>query len=229
MSRHEPIALMLVTDRGLCGSRSVEDVVMQAIAGGVDCVQLREKQLDTRGFVERALRLKQTMRSTGVPLIINDRVDVALAAEADGVHLGQEDMPVPIARQLLGANSIIGLSVENWAQVERAQDLDVAYLGVSPIFKTLTKTDTKGAWGLGGLARIQSFSRHPLIGIGGLNQANIAEVVTAGAHGVAVVSAICSALDPMQAARELLQCIKTAKVPSLHSRNVAAITSSQVH
>jgi len=212
MTRHEPIALMLVTDRKLCGTRRVEDVVMQAIAGGVDCVQLREKQLDTRGFVEQALRLKQAMRSTGVPLIINDRLDVALAAEADGVHLGQEDMPVPFARRLLGANAIIGLSVENWADVERAQDLDVAYLGVSPIFKTPTKTDTKGAWGLEGLARIQSFSRHPLIGIGGLNQANVADVVTAGAQGVAVVSAICSARDPTLVAKELLQCVRAARV-----------------
>lgn len=211
MSRHKPIALMLVTDRELCGTRRVEDVVMQAIAGGVDCVQLREKQLNTREFVEQALRLKQTMRCTGVPLIINDRLDVALAAEADGVHLGQEDMPVPIARQLLGANAIIGLSVENWADVERAQDVDVAYLGVSPIFKTPTKTDTKGAWGLEGLARIQSLSRHPLIGIGGLNQANIADVLTAGAQGVAVVSAICSAIDPTQAAAELLKCVIAAK------------------
>jgi thiamine-phosphate pyrophosphorylase len=211
MSRHEPIALMLVTDRELCGTCRVEDVVMQAIAGGVDCVQLREKQLGTRGFVEQALRLKEIMRSTGVPLIINDRLDVALAAQADGIHLGQEDMPVPIARRLLGANAIIGLSVESWADVERAQDLDVAYLGVSPIFKTPTKTDTKGAWGLEGLARIQSFSRHALIGIGGLNRANITDVVTAGAHGVAVVSAICSALDPTLAAKELLQCVKAAK------------------
>jgi thiamine-phosphate pyrophosphorylase len=212
MHRHKPIALMLVTDRELCGPRRVEDVVMQAIAGGVDCVQLREKQLGTRRFVEQALRLKQTLRSTGVPLIINDRLDVALAAEADGIHLGQEDMPVPIARQLLGASAIIGLSVENWADVEKAQELDVAYLGVSPIFKTPTKTDTKGAWGLEGLARIQAFSRHPLIGIGGLNQANIAEVVTAGAHGVAVVSAICSAQDPTQAAKELLLCVEAAKL-----------------
>lgn len=208
MSLHRPIALMLVTDRELCGTRPVEDVVLRAIVGGIDCVQLREKHLETRGFVEQALLLKQALRPTGVPLIINDRLDVALAVEADGVHLGQADMPVPVARRLLGTNAIIGLSVENWEDVESAQELDVDYLGVSPIFETPTKTDTKGAWGLEGLTRIQSFSRHPLIAIGGLNQSNIANVVKAGANGIAVVSAICSAIDPTKAARDLLDCIR---------------------
>jgi thiamine-phosphate pyrophosphorylase len=202
---------MFVTDRGLSGGRSLDELVAAAIEGGTDCVQLREKQLDTRAFVETAIRLKQLMSARRVPLIVNDRVDVALAANADGVHLGQEDMPVAIARRLLGPNVIIGLSVENWADVERAEAEDVDYLGVSPVFETPTKTDTKGAWGLDGLARIKAFSRHPLIAIGGLNQLNIASVIRGGADGVAVVSAICAATSPAAAAATLLACIRAGR------------------
>ncbi len=202
---------MLVTDRPLSGPRSLEEVVQQAIAGGVDCVQLREKHLSTRAFLEQASSLKQLMRPTGVPLIINDRVDVAWAVGADGVHLGQEDMPVSIARKLLGPGAIIGLSVETWEDVENAEGMPINYLGVSPVFSTPTKTDTRGAWGLEGLGRIKSYSRHPLIAIGGLNQSNIADVVRAGADGIAVVSAVCSADDPTGAAQGLLRCIRGAR------------------
>lgn len=211
MSQPQPIALMLVTDRPLSGPRSLEEVVQQAIAGGVDCVQLREKHLSTRAFLEQASSLKQLMRPTGVPLIINDRVDVAWAVGADGVHLGQEDMPVSIARKLLGPGAIIGLSVETWEDVENAEGMPINYLGVSPVFSTPTKTDTRGAWGLEGLGRIKSYSRHPLIAIGGLNQSNIADVVRAGADGIAVVSAVCSADDPTGAAQGLLRCIRGAR------------------
>ena len=197
--------LMLVTDRDLCQGRCLEDVVMQAVRGGVAWVQLREKHLPTRVFVEQALRLKQRLAPAGVPLLVNDRVDVALAVGADGVHLGQQDMSVPMARRLLGPGAIVGLTVERWEDVEEAQDLEVDYLGVSPVFATPTKTDTKGAWGLQGLARIRAYSRHPLVAIGGLNAANIAEVVRAGADGVAVVSAICAAPEPQQAAMDLVR------------------------
>jgi thiamine-phosphate pyrophosphorylase len=202
--------LYLVTDRGLCGQKSLEDVVYMALQGGVACVQLREKDISTRAFVEEARKIKALMAPFKAPLIINDRIDVALAAEADGVHIGQEDMPYDIARKLMGPRAIIGLSVETWEDVEMAQNLDVDYLGVSPVFETPTKTDTKGTWGLEGLARIRSFSRHPLVGIGGLNASNAADAVKAGADGVAVVSAICSAPDPLAAARELHDIIRKA-------------------
>jgi len=202
--------LYLVTDRGLCGQKSLEDVVYMALRGGVACVQLREKDLSTRVFVEEARKIKALMAPFQAPLIINDRIDVALAAEADGVHIGQEDMPYDIARKLMGPRAIIGLSVETWEDVEMAQNLDVDYLGVSPVFETPTKTDTKGTWGLEGLARIRSFSRHPLVGIGGLNASNAADAVKAGADGIAVVSAICFAPDPLAAARELHDIIRKA-------------------
>lgn len=197
--------LCLVTDRGLCGDRPLEQVVMQAVQGGVASVQLREKELPTRAFLEEAFRLQALLAPLGVPLIINDRVDVALAVGAAGVHVGQEDMPCECVRRLLGAKAIIGLSVETWEDVVRAQDQPVDYLGVSPVFDTSTKTNTRSAWGIEGLARIRSYSRHPLVAIGGLNASNIAEVLGAGAEGIAIVSAICAAPDPQQATRDLNQ------------------------
>lgn len=202
--------LYLVTDRGLCGKRSIEEVVLLAVKGGVSYVQLREKDLSTRSFIEQARKIKEILSPMNVPLIINDRVDVALAVGADGIHIGQEDMPYGIARKLIGSRAVIGLSVETWEDVEKAQELDVDYLGVSPVFETPTKTDTKGAWGLTGLARIKAFSRHPLVAIGGLNRENAASVVRAGADCIAVVSAVCSAKDPMNASRKLNDIISTA-------------------
>jgi thiamine-phosphate pyrophosphorylase len=202
--------LYFVTDRGLCGDKTLADVVLQAIRGGAACVQLREKDVTTRFFVEEALQIKALLASFKVPLIINDRLDVALAVEADGVHVGQEDMPYEIARKLMGPRAIIGLSVETWEDVERAQGLDVDYLGVSPVFATPTKTDTKEPWGREGLARIRAFSRHPLVGIGGINASNAEAVVIAGADSVAVVSAICAAPDPFMVSRELTEIIRAA-------------------
>lgn len=172
-------------------------------------VQLREKDVSTRFFLSEAERVKKLLAPYHVPLIINDRVDVALAVGADGVHIGQEDMPYPLARKLLGGRAIIGLSVETKEQVLEAEAYDVDYLGVSPIFETPTKTDTKGSWGLDGLAEVRRLSRHRLVAIGGLNAANAESVIRAGADAVAVVSAICSAPDPQQAAAELNQVIQT--------------------
>lgn len=174
-------------------------------------VQLREKQASTRFFLEEAERTKRLLTPYDIPLIINDRVDVALAVGAAGVHIGQDDMPYPHARKLLGAEAIIGLSVETMAQVVEAEAYDVAYLGVSPIFATPTKTDTRGNWGLEGLAEARRLSRHRLVAIGGLHASNTESVVRAGADSVAVVSAICSAPDPHSAAVALSQAVQTGK------------------
>jgi len=202
--------LYLVTDRGLCGNRLLEDVAHQALVGGAACIQLREKDVSTRFFVEEARKMKNLTARFRVPLIINDRIDVALASEADGVHIGQDDMPYAEARKLMGTEAIIGLSVETWDDVVEAEALDVNYLGVSPIFETPTKTDTKGNWGLEGLARIKAYSRHPLVAIGGLNASNAKGVVMAGADCIAVVSAICAASDPLLASREINDIIQAA-------------------
>jgi thiamine-phosphate pyrophosphorylase len=203
--------LYLVTDRQLAGPRSLEDLVRAAVRGGATVVQLREKDICAREFIDLARRLKIFLADTGVPLIVNDRVDVALAARADGVHLGQTDMDPRDARRLLGPDAIIGLSVETREQAERADPLDVDYLGISPIFSTPTKPGLTGAWGIEGLAGLRALSRHALVAIGGISAANAAEVMRTGADGVAVVSAICAAPDPEAAARELLRIVREAR------------------
>jgi len=195
--------LMLVTDRALSGGRSAEKIIEAAVSGGVTIVQLREKEATTREFVALGRRMAEILRPRRVPLIINDRVDVALAVLADGVHLGATDMNAADARSILGPKAIIGLSVENEEQAVAADMLDVDYLGVSPIFPTPTKTDTGAAWGIEGLWRLRPLVRKPLVAIGGINTGNAARVLEAGADGLAVVSAICATPDPEAAAREL--------------------------
>lgn len=194
----------LVTDRRLLNGHSLEEIVSAAVNAGVCCVQLREKDIPTREFLDVAKRLKTLMKPHSVPLIINDRIDIAMAVDADGVHIGQSDMPYAIAREMLKPDAIIGLSVETWEDVVEAQKLDVDYIGVSPVFTTPTKTDTKVPWGLDGLAKIKTYSKHPLVAIGGINVTNIKSVIKAGADSVAVVSAICSAEDPYQSTVQLI-------------------------
>lgn len=195
--------LYLVTDPDLVGDRDLADVVTAAVDGGATCVQLREKRTTTRAFVEVASRVRTLLAARDVPLLINDRVDVALAVGADGVHLGQQDLDPVTARRLLGPGAVIGLSVETMADLERAEELDVDYLGVSPIHDTPTKRDTLTAWGVDGLAAARRRSRHRLVAIGGINADTIADVAAAGADAVAVVSAICAAADPRAAAADL--------------------------
>jgi thiamine-phosphate pyrophosphorylase len=203
--------LYFVTDRGLCGRKPLEEIVIQAVKGGAAYVQLREKDVSTRFFVEEAKRIKKLLEQYRVPLIINDRVDVALACGAEGVHIGQEDMPYEIVRKLMGQKAIIGLSVETWEDVKAGQKMDVNYIGVSPVFSTPTKTDTKGVWGLEGLAKIKAFSRHPLVAIGGINESNVREVLKAGADCIAVVSAICASPHSETAARRINEIINNCE------------------
>ncbi|MDD4944778.1 MAG: thiamine phosphate synthase [Rhodoferax sp.] len=195
------LRVYLVTDQQSLRGRSLTDVVLSAVQGGVTCVQLREKDLCSRDFVALARAMKDLMAPTGVPLVINDRVDVALACGAQGVHLGQSDMPVALARQLLPPGVFIGLSVESVADVAHAKGQPVDYLGISPIYATHTKTDTAAPWGLAGLRQVRAMTDRPLVAIGGVHLGNAAEVLRAGADGLAVVSAICSAPDPSAAAK----------------------------
>ncbi|KAB1440277.1 thiamine phosphate synthase [Pseudodesulfovibrio senegalensis] len=203
-------SVYLVTDRPLCGGRALMEVVAQAVQGGVTMVQLREKHADTREFVELAQALLRVVRPVGVPLLINDRIDVAMAVGADGVHVGQRDMPYADARRMLGSEAIIGLSVESLEQAREAEQWDVDYFGVSPVFATGTKTDTGDPWGLEGLRCLRRASTKPLVGIGGLGPSNAEDVLRAGADGIAVVSAICGACDPVAAAAELRRAVSAA-------------------
>ncbi len=211
MKKEFKLNVYFVTDRDLSKGRPIEDIVEAAVKGGATIVQLREKECSTREFIEIGNRVKTILAPYKVPLIINDRLDVALAINADGIHIGQSDMPYEIARKYLGPNKIIGLSVESVQDARDAEDLDVDYLGVSPIYFTPTKTDLTRELGLAGLREIASFSRHPLVGIGGLNASNAADVIKNGGDGVAVVSAICSADDPEAATRELVSIVKSAQ------------------
>lgn len=209
MMKRTDLQLYLVTDRALCLGRSLEEVVSEAVAGGVTMVQLREKGASTNEFVALASRLMKVCRAAQVPLIINDRIDVALAVGADGVHIGQSDMPYEAARRLVGPDKIVGLSVENFEQLAEANKLDVDYVGISPVYGTPTKTDTATPFGLEGLRRAVAMSAHPTVAIGGMNSATIPEVVAAGVDGVAVVSAICSARSPRAASHELNEIIES--------------------
>jgi len=204
-------SLYLVTDRGLANGRTMLDIVKAAVQGGVTCVQLREKICSTLEFIEQAFAVKKFLKDRGVPLIINDRVDVALAVAADGVHLGQTDMPLEIAQKIVGGSMIIGISAESLEDAVEAEKGGADYLGVSPIYATPTKTDTAPPLGLAGLRAIREAVKLPLVGIGGLNQDNAAGVIRNGGDGVAVVSAIVAADDPAGAARNLKQIIDEAR------------------
>lgn len=209
------LGLYLVTDRALCLGRPLAEVVARAVAGGVSVVQLREKHAGTREFVELGRALLALLAPSGVPLIINDRLDVALAIGAQGAHLGQGDMPVAEARRLLGPDALIGLSVETLDQLRAAETLPpgmVDYYGLSPIFLTATKTDAGPGWGLAGLAQaraeVDAGTKRPLVAIGGIGPGNAASVLRCGASGLAVVSAICSAPDLEAASRELAETLR---------------------
>ena len=199
--------LHLVTDRQLCGNRSLEEVVELAAQGGVDVVQLREKSASSQEFLELARTLKKLLSCYAIPLIINDRIDIAMAANADGIHIGQNDMPYQQARALLGPDKIIGISVSSIDELLATAIYDPDYLGVGPIFSTPTKSDAAQPIGIAGLAKLRALSNHCLIAIGGINHVTINEVLSTGVDGVAVVSAICAADQPKQAAYDLRRLI----------------------
>ncbi|HAR38886.1 MAG: thiamine-phosphate diphosphorylase [Bacteroidetes bacterium GWD2_45_23] len=205
------LSLYLVTDRSLSGGRELEYIVGEAVSGGVTMVQLREKHCSSREFYRLAVQLKRCLAPWRVPLIINDRLDIALACDADGLHLGQSDLPCGIARKILGKNKIIGLSVENVMDVTEANREEVDYIGISPVFSTPTKIDTAPELGLEGIREIASMARCPSVAIGGINIRNAQSVLAAGADGISVVSAIMSAPDPRLAASELIQVVNQSR------------------
>ncbi len=193
-------SLYLVTDRDLCNGRSLIDVIAEAVAGGVSVVQLREKDISTKAFIELAKEVKKILAPHNVPLIINDRLDVMAAAQADGIHVGQNDMSPKDIRNIVGHECIVGLSVNTVEQIEEAKNFDVDYIGLGPIFPTMTKTDADPPVYKDGLAKARLLYPYSIVAIGGINATNAEELFEAGADGIAVVSAICSAPDPMQAA-----------------------------
>ena len=178
-----------ITDSKLSRAGNLSDV-LQAVSCGVEVVQYRNKNRETRQMYEEAVRLREICRDSGSIFLINDRVDIALATEADGVHLGQSDMPCPAARKLLGPERIIGVTVHNLSEALQAESMGADYLGVSPIFQTATKPDAGKPAGITLIEEIRAQVEIPLIAIGGINHSNAGEVVRAGADGLCAISCV---------------------------------------
>ena len=194
--------LYLVTDQELMVAESLDICVEQAVKGGCTVVQLREKTASSLEFYNTALRLKKLTVSLGVPLIINDRVDIALAVDADGVHIGQGDLPYDAARRLMGPEKIIGISASNLTEAIAADEQGADYIGVGAMFATGTKTDA-ALTSLEELRMIRQSVGLPIVVIGGINKETIPFFHGIDIKGIAVVSAIVSQKDPAKAAKEL--------------------------
>lgn len=194
-------SLYLVTDRKLLGDRDLVQSIELAIQGGVTLVQLREKSLSTREFFELAIRVKEITARYHIPLIINDRLDIALAVDADGLHVGQDDLPMIKARELF-PDKIIGVSASTLAEALLAQHQGADYLGVGAVFTTTTKTDAS-AVSLEQLELIKKSVTIPVVAIGGINENNLEMVMVTGIDGVSVVSAILDKENILKAARQL--------------------------
>jgi len=205
-----PYRLYLVVSEDACAGRDIVWVTEQAVKGGVDVVQLREKHKNTPAFTAIAHRLKQMLNTYNVPLIINDNIDVAIAVKAAGIHVGNSDMPPSTIKELWPQCGILGYSVEYLDQLSGIEVHYVDYLGVSPVFSTPTKTDTVTEWGLDGITQIKTLTTKPLVAIGAMNAANAYSVIKAGASCLAVVSAICAAEDPANAAALIRNQIEKA-------------------
>ena len=206
--REFDLGVYLVTDRACCGTRGVEEVVRAAIDGGVTLVQLRDKNVDAGPMLALGRRLLELLRPLGIGLIVNDRIDVAQVLDADGAHIGQQDIPYAEARRLLGPTKIIGVSIGSESEAREAAGWDVDYVGVGPVYPTATKQDAGIALGPGETARLARISGHRAVAIGGIDSANAATLYAAGLEGVAVVSAVCSAPDPGAAARWLVRLMQ---------------------
>lgn len=205
-------SLYVLTDEK--GGHSHLEVAQGAIAGGATVLQLRAKEMDARRLYQTALRLREMTREAGVVFIVNDRVDVALAVDADGVHVGQQDLPASVVRRLVGPDKIVGLTATNVEEALEAEREGAAdYLGVGPIFTfpTVIKPDASPPIGLEGLRAIVQAVSLPVVAIGGVEHPNVKDVIQAGAVGVAVVHAVAWAEDVAEAARRMLALVREAR------------------
>jgi len=207
------LSLYLVLDPDLCREHTMVETTRAALRGGVTMVQLRDKTASTDAMIKVGHQLMAVLAGSGVPLIVNDNIDVALAINADGLHIGQDDIPASLARQKLGKDKILGLSVEDPTALRTADPALVDYIGIGPVFATSTKPGHKPAIGFDGLAHLARQSPLPSVAIGGLKQEHVSAVFAAGAQGLAVVSAICGQPDPELATRTLATAISAASAP----------------
>ena len=203
------LLLYLVLDPDLCGgAEGMVRTARLAAENGATVVQLRAPNWKKRQWLATARELKSVLEPFGVPLIINDHIDIALAVDADGVHVGQDDMPVADVRRLIGPDKWLGLSVTNAVQMAEVPYELVDYLGIGPVYPTGTKSDAAPVVGVSAFAEVVAESRLPVVGIGGIQVGNCLPLVQAGAKGVAVVSAICGQEDPVRATKVLLERLK---------------------
>jgi len=201
--------LHVLTDRKTSRGRSHLQVAEAAIGGGADVLQLRDKEASSGQLYQEALQLRKLTRDAKVPFIVNDRLDIALAVDADGVHVGQSDLPASVVRRILGPGKILGVSVVTVEEAIRAEKDGADYLGVGPVFEARgTKPDTSEPLGVDCIARIRRHCRLPIVAIGGINAENARKVREAGADGVAVISGIVSADDISQATRRLKRILE---------------------
>jgi thiamine-phosphate pyrophosphorylase len=201
--------LHVLTDRKTSRGRSHLQVAEAAIAGGADVLQLRDKEASSGLLYREGLELRKLTRDARVPFIVNDRLDIALAVEADGVHVGQSDLPASVVRKIMGPGKILGVSVATVEEAVRAERDGADYLGVGPVFEARgTKPDTGEPMGLDVIARIRRHCRLPIVAIGGINAENVRKVREAGADGAAVISAIVSADDISEATRRLKRILE---------------------
>jgi thiamine-phosphate pyrophosphorylase len=208
--------LHLLTDTLLQNRFSHVDLTRLGIAGGADTVQFRQKGGSTREMIDLARQMKRLCADAGVIFIVNDRVDVAIAAEADGVHLGQDDFPIPLARKLLGEGCIIGGSAATMEEALICLSEGADYLGFGPVYPTGSKEDAGPVSGTGLLRQVVESIPLPIVAIGGISSQNISDVVQAGAHGIAVISAVCCQDDPEQATRTLYGALKESDTRGFH-------------
>ncbi len=199
------LSVYLITDPQLCAERGVVEIARAAVRGGARIVQLRDKLASDVDLVRQGRALKQALEGSGARLIVNDRIEAALAINADGVHVGQTDRAAQVARQAMGPDAIVGLSINTIEEAAAVDPAVVDYVGIGPVFATATKADHRAPLGFDGLAQVCAACLLPAVAIGGLSADHVGAVFAAGAKGLAVVSAICAAADPEAAARTLAE------------------------
>ena len=208
--------LHLLTDTVLQSRFSHRELTELAIVGGADTIQFRQKSGSTREMIEVARQMKKLCEKSDVKFIVNDRVDVAIAAEADGVHLGQDDFPIPLARKLLGGGRIIGGSASTITEARKCLKEGADYVGFGPVYPTTSKDDAGPVSGIDILKQIVEAIPLPIIAIGGIGAENTAEVIRAGAHGIAVISAVCCQEYPERATKGLYQALNAGTPEGEH-------------
>lgn len=201
------LAVLVLTDPDCGAGREVAEVVRQALQGGAPAVQLRAKQQSAREMLALATRLREETRAAGALLFVNDRLDIALACDADGAHVGDDDLPVKAARLISPPGFLLGRSVDTAEEAVAAEHAGADYVGFGPIHATPSKLDAAPPTGLDGLSAVAVATRLPIVAIGGLDDTNSARVVAAGADGVAVIRAVMQAPEPADAVRKLLAAV----------------------